>query len=134
MKTEIRLPYYLKDHNSRNQLTNFTQLPNTAESLQMTTKSYLMGRSYVASIRSFLIFRGTDPKYSVEAYFNALTANLNLVIRPEDINTTRHQNWIHRRTALIQITLDEAAQKVYIKIFYVTTSVGYQRKQLHNSL
>ena len=30
---------------------------------------------------------------------------------PEPVNTPFHQNWIHRRTALIQTTLDEAAQK-----------------------
>ena len=30
---------------------------------------------------------------------------------PELINTPLHQNWIHRRTALIQTTLDGAAQK-----------------------
>ena len=32
-------------------------------------------------------------------------------IGPEPINTPLHQNWIHRRTALIQTTLDGAAQK-----------------------
>ena len=134
MKKEIPLPYYLKDHNSRNQLTKFTQLPNTEKSLQMTMKSYLMGRSFTTLIKSLVIFRGTDPKCSVEAYFNAVTANLNLIIGSEHINTPLHQNWIRRRTALIQITLDEAARKDYLKEFYVTTSVGYQTKQLHNSL
>ena len=34
-----------------------------------------------------------------------------LNIGPEPINTPLHQNWIHRRTALIQTTLDGAAQK-----------------------
>ena len=47
-----------------------------------------------------MVFTGTDPEYSVEA-------NLILNIGPEPINTP--QNWIHRRTALIQTTLDGAA-------------------------
>ena len=42
---------------------------------------------------------------------NAVTANLILNIEPEPINTPLHQKWIHRRTALIQTTLDGAAQK-----------------------
>ena len=54
---------------------------------------------------------GTDPECSVEDYLNAVTANLILNIGPEPINTPLHQNWIHRRTALIQTTLDGAAQK-----------------------
>ena len=37
-KNEIPLPYYLQqDEISKNQYTNVTQLPNTAESLQMIT-------------------------------------------------------------------------------------------------
>ena len=58
-----------------------------------------------------MVFTGTDPEYSVEDYLNAVTANLILNIGPEPINTPLHQNWIHRRTALIQTTLDGAAQK-----------------------
>ena len=53
----------------------------------------------------------TDPEYSVEDYLNAVTANLILNIGPEPINTPLHQNWIHRRTALIQTSLVGAAQK-----------------------
>ena len=37
-------------------------------------------------------------------------ANLILNIGPEPVNTPLHQNWICRRTALIQTTLDGAAQ------------------------
>ena len=59
-----------------------------------------------------MVFTGTDPEYSVEDYLNAVTANLILNIGPEPINTPLHQNWIHRRTALIQTTLDGAAQKM----------------------
>ena len=58
-----------------------------------------------------MVFTGTDPEFSVEDYLNAVTANLTLNIGPEPINTPHHQNWIHRRTALIQTTLDGAAQK-----------------------
>ena len=58
-----------------------------------------------------MVFTGTDPEYSVEDYLNAVTVNLILYIGPEPINTPLHQNWIHRRTALIQTTLDGAAQK-----------------------
>ena len=58
-----------------------------------------------------MVFTGPDPEYSVEDYLNAVTANLILNIGPEPINTPLHQNWIHRRTALIQTTLDGAAQK-----------------------
>ena len=58
-----------------------------------------------------MVFTGTDPGYSVEDYLNAVTANLILNKGPEPINTPLHQNWIHRRTALIQTTLDGAAQK-----------------------
>ena len=60
-----------------------------------------------------MVFTGTDPEYSVEDYLDAVTANLILNIGPEPINTPLHQNWIHRRTALIQTTLDGAAQKLF---------------------
>ena len=58
-----------------------------------------------------MIFTGTHPENSVEGYLNAVTANLILNVGPEPVNTTFHQNWIHRRTALTQTTLDGAAQK-----------------------
>ena len=59
-----------------------------------------------------MVFTGTDPEYSVEDYLNAVTANFFLNIGPEPNTTPLHQNWIHRRTALIQTTtLDDAAQK-----------------------
>ena len=57
-----------------------------------------------------MLLTGTDPEYSVEDYLNAVTANLILNIGTEPINTQIHQNWIHRSTALIQTTLDGAAQ------------------------
>ena len=58
-----------------------------------------------------MVFTVSDPDYFLEAYLNAVTANLILNIGPEPVNTPFHQNWIHRRTALIQTTLDGAAQK-----------------------
>ena len=58
-----------------------------------------------------MVFTGTDTEYSVEYYLNAVTANLILIIGPGPINTPLYQNWIHRCTALIQTTLDGAAQK-----------------------
>ena len=53
----------------------------------------------------------TDPKRSVEDYLNAVTATLIVNIGPEPVNAPIHQNRIHRRTALIQTTLDGGAQK-----------------------
>ena len=112
MQNGIPLPYYLQQHEiTRNQLSNFSQMPNAAESLQMTMNPYLMGGSSITSNKPLMVFTGTDPEYSVEDYLNAVTANLILNIGPEPINTPLHQNWIHRRTALIQTTLDGAAQK-----------------------
>ena len=112
MKNEISSPYYLQQHEiTKNQLTNFSQIPNAAESLQMTMNPYLMGGSSITSNKPLMVFTGTDPEYSVEDYLNAVTAILILNIGPEPINTPLHQNWIHRRRALTQTTLDGAAQK-----------------------
>ena len=37
MQNEIPLPYYLQQHEiTKNQLSNFSEMPNAAESLQMT--------------------------------------------------------------------------------------------------
>ena len=112
IQNEIPLPYYLQQHEiTKNQLSNFSLMPNAAESLQMTMNPYLMVRSSITSNKPLMVFTETDPEYSVEDYLNAVTANLILNIGPEPINTPLHQNWIHRRTALIQTTLDGAAQK-----------------------
>ena len=72
---------------------------------------YLMGGSSISSNKPLMVFTGTYPEYSVEDYLNAVRANLNLNIGPEPVNTPLHQNWIHRRIALIQTTLDGRAQK-----------------------
>ena len=72
-----------------------------------------MGGSSITSNKPLLVFTGTDPEYSVEDYLNAETANIILKTEPEPVNTPLHQNWIHRSTALIQTTLDGAAQKCH---------------------
>ena len=112
MQNEIPLPYYLQQHEiTKKQITNFSQMSNAAESLQMTINPCLMGGSSITSNKPLMIFTGTSPEYSVEDYLNVVTANLNSNIGPEPINTPLHQNWVHRRTGLIQTTLDSAAQK-----------------------
>ena len=112
MQNEIPLPYYLEQHEiTKSQLTNFSAMPYAAESFQMTMNPYLMGGSSITSNKPLTVFTGTDPEYSVEEYLNTVTAKLFLNLRLEPINTPLHQNWIYRRTALLQITLDGAAQK-----------------------
>ena len=112
MQNEVPLPYYLQQHEiTKNQLSLFSQMQNDAESLQKTLNPYLMGGSSITSNKPLMVFTGTDLEYSVEDYLNAVTANLILNIGPEPIITPLHQNWIHRRIALIQTTLDSAAQK-----------------------
>ena len=69
-----------------------------------------MGGSSISSNKHIMVFTGTDPEYSVEVYLNAVTAKLILKMGTEPVKTPNHQNWIHRRTALIQTTLDGAAQ------------------------
>ena len=65
----------------------------------MTMNPYLMGRSFISSNKPLMVFTGTDPEYSVEDP------------GPVPVNTPLHQNWINISTALIQTTLDGAAQK-----------------------
>ena len=85
-----------------------------------------MGGSSIASNKPLMVFTGTDPQYSVEDYLNAVTANLVLNVGPEPINTPFHQNWIHRRTALIQTTLDGAAQK-WFSVLPIQTKSDWKR-------
>ena len=47
-------------------------------------------------------------------------------IGPEPKKTPLHQNWIHRRTALIQTTLDGAAQKCFL-VFPIDIKSGWKR-------
>ena len=69
MHNENPLPYYLQQHEIRkSQLTNFSQMPNAAESLQMTMNPYLMGGSSRTSNKPLMVFTRTDPEHSVEDY------------------------------------------------------------------
>ena len=44
MQNKVPILYYLQQHEiTKNQLTNFSQIPNAAESLQMTMNPYLLG-------------------------------------------------------------------------------------------
>ena len=115
MHNKIPMPYYLQQHEiTKNQLTNFLNLPNAAESLRMTMNPYLMAGSSISSNKPLMVFTGMDLEYSwtlsVEFYLNEVTANLILNIRPEPVNTLLHQNWKHRHAALIQTSLDGATQ------------------------
>ena len=88
MQNEIPLPYYLQQHEiTKNQPTNFSQIPNAAESLHMTMNPYLMGGSSITSNKPLMVLTGRDPEYSVEDYLNAITAILILNMGPEPINT-----------------------------------------------
>ena len=81
MQNEIPLPYYLQQHETtKNQLSNFSQMPNAAESLQMTMNPYLMRGSSIISKKPLMVFTGSNPEYSIEDYLNAVTANLILII------------------------------------------------------
>ena len=86
-------------------------MPNDIELLEMTMNPYLMCGSSITSNKPLKVITGTDPENSVEDFLNAVTANSILNIGPEPIKTPLHQNWIHRRTALKQTTLDGAAQQ-----------------------
>ena len=77
----------------------------------MTVNPYLRGGSLKSSNKPLMIFAGRKFENSIEDYLNAVTANFILNIGPEPVNLPLHQNWIHRRTALIQTTLDGAAIK-----------------------
>ena len=69
---------------------------------------YLMGGSTIFSNESLMVFTRTYLEYPKEDYLNAVTAKLILNIGPEPVNTPLHQNWLHRRTAVIRTTLDGA--------------------------
>ena len=63
MQNEIPLPYYLQQYEiTKNQFTNFSQITNAAESLQMTMNPYLMGGSSITSNKSLMVFTRTDPE------------------------------------------------------------------------
>ena len=112
MHNEIPLTYYLQQHEITKKPTY--KLFSKIKCRRITTDDYesiLVGGSSRSSNKPLIVFTGTDPEYSVKNYLNAVTANLILNIGLEPVNTPLHQKWIHRRTALIQSTLDGAAQK-----------------------
>ena len=77
MQNEILLPFYLQEHETtKTQLTNFSQKPNAAESLQMTMIPYLMGGSSISSNEPLMVFTGTDLENSIEIYLNAVSSNM----------------------------------------------------------
>ena len=56
MLNEFPLLYLLLQHEvTKTQLTRFSQIPNAAESLQMTLNLYLMGESSISSNKKLLI-------------------------------------------------------------------------------
>ena len=74
MKTYPQNP---TDIQNPQQLSNFSQIQNAAETLQMTMNPYLMGGSSKTSNKPLMVFTGTDPEYSVEDYLNAVTVKFN---------------------------------------------------------
>ena len=70
-----------------------------------------------------MVFTGTYPEYSVEDYLIAVTAYLILNIEPEPVKTAIHQNWIDERTAIIQTSINGAAQK-WFSVLTVDIKLG----------
>ena len=67
IRNEIYISYFLQQHKiNKNQLRNFTQNLNTAESLQMTINPYHITGSSKTSNKPFMASTGTDPEYSIE--------------------------------------------------------------------
>ena len=127
MRNEIPLPYYLQQHEVfKNQLTDCTQIPNTAESFQMTFVLYLMAGSSITSSKLLMVFTGTVPEFSVESFLNTVTANLLINLGTKFVITPLHQNWIHKRTALVQTTLNGAAQK-WFSAFSIEIKSNWKR-------
>ena len=112
MRNEIPLLYYLqKPEITKDNLTNFTKIASTVQSLQIRMNPFLMSELSISSNEPLMVFTGADSEYSVEGYLNTVTVNLNFNIDPQPKNTTLLQNWIQKRPALIQTTLDDAAKK-----------------------
>ena len=72
-----------------------------------------MSGSSITSKKPLMVITGAYPEFSGEDFLESVTANFILKIGPEPMNTHSHQNWIHRQTALIQTTLNGAAQKLF---------------------
>ena len=64
MQNEIPLPYYLQQQEiTKTQHTNFSQVPNDTEYLQLTMNPYLIGGSSISSNKPLMVSTGTDPEY-----------------------------------------------------------------------
>ena len=64
MLNEIPLPYSVQQHElTKSQLTKFSQIPNAAESLQMTMNPYLMGGSSISPNKPLLL--SNKPLYKI---------------------------------------------------------------------
>ena len=81
----------------------------------------------ISSIKPIMVFTVTDPENSVEDYLNAVTANLILNIGPERINTPLHQNWIHRRSALLQNILKIGTAQKRFSVLPIDTKWDLKR-------
>ena len=67
LQNETLLPYYLQQHEiTKTQRTKFTNIPNTAESHQMTINPNLMSKSSITSNKPLIVFREKLPEHSVE--------------------------------------------------------------------
>ena len=76
MQNEIPLPNYLQQHEiTKTQITNFSQIPNAAELLQMTMNTSPIDGSTKSSNKPLMLFTRSDPEFSVEDYLKAVTAN-----------------------------------------------------------
>ena len=81
MQNEVPLVCYLKQHEiTKTQLSNFSQMPKSAESLQIRMNSYLTGESSIFSNKPLRVFTGTDPECSLDLFSTAV--NLILKIGP----------------------------------------------------
>ena len=69
MQNEIPIPVYLQQYElTITQFTNFSQILNVADSLQISMSPYLMGGSSMSSNKPLMVFIGTDIEYSVENF------------------------------------------------------------------
>ena len=58
-------------------------------------------------------FDGTDPTYTTEDFLNAITANMVMTARPEQIDSPYHEAKALKRIAVIQTALIGLAQQWY---------------------
>ena len=96
--------YHITEKNSKFKNPTYKHYPNNSHNRipQTEMNPYLMGGSTIPSNTPLMVFTGTYSEHSVENYLNTVTANMILNIGPEPLNKPLHQNWIHRRAALVQ--------------------------------